>query len=483
MAKFNTSLVVGLTFVATLGGLLFGWDTAVISGAVSSIDAYFIDPLGWSETARSSLSGWTISSALFGCIIGAGVAGWLSTAIGRKGGLIVAAALFLLGSLGSAVPELGFGEIGRMGPGALPQFIFYRILGGVGVGVASMLSPLYIAEISPSAIRGRLVSFNQLAIVLGILLVYFVNWFIASLGNETWLKSIGWRWMLASEAIPSVVFLILLALVPDTPRWLVLRGRNDEALEQLRRVTDEADARVILGDIQRTLVVRSGRLLSFGSAVLVVGVMMSVFQQLVGINAVLYYAPLMFQNMGASTDSALLQTVVVGAANVLFTVVAIVTVDHWGRKPLLIAGALVMAAAMIALGCLFSAQAVGLGALVAVVVYIAGFAFSWGPVTWVLLAEMFPNSIKGKGLAIAVAAQWVANLVVSISFKVLDGSSALNALFHHGFAYWIYGAMGLLAAIFVVRYVPETKGRSLEAIQEIWEKRAGVPAPAVVRQE
>ena len=475
MSKVNTSLVVGLTFVATLGGLLFGWDTAVISGAVSSIDAYFIDPLGLAETARSSLSGWTISSALVGCIIGAAVAGWISTAWGRKGGLMVAALLFLLGSIGSAVPELGFGVIGKMGPDALRPFIFYSIVGGGGVGIASMLSPLYIAEISPSAIRGRLVSFNQLAIVLGILLVYFVNWFIASLGNDAWLKSTGWRWMLASESIPSAIFLVLLAFVPDTPRWLVLRGRNDEALAQLMRVTDEADARSILADIQRTLVVRSGRLFSFGVAVVVVGILMSVFQQFVGINAVLYYAPLMFQNMGASTDTALLQTVVVGAANVVFTVVAIVTVDKLGRKPLLIAGAFVMAAAMIALGCLFSAKVVGLGALVAVVVYIAGFAFSWGPVTWVLLAEMFPNSIKGKGLGLAVAAQWLANLVVSASFKVLDGNSTLNAMFNHGFAYWIYGGMSVLAAVFVIRYVPETKGRSLEAIQDLWGKGRVAP--------
>ena len=470
MAKFNTPLVVGLTFVATLGGLLFGWDTAVISGAVSSIDAYFIDPLGLSETARTSLSGWTISSALVGCIIGAAVAGWISTALGRKGGLIVAALLFFAGSLGSAVPEFGFGTIGQMGPHALWPFIFYRILGGVGVGVASMLSPLYIAEISPSAIRGRLVSFNQLAIVLGILVVYFVNWYIASLGNDAWLKSTGWRWMLASEAIPSAVFLVLLVFVPDTPRWLVLKGRNDEALAQLKRVTEEADARSILGDIQRTLEVRSGRLFSFGPAVVVVGILISVFQQFVGINAVLYYAPLMFQNMGASTEAALLQTIVVGAANVVFTVVAIVTVDRLGRKPLLVAGAVVMAVAMIALGCLFNARVVGLGALVAVVVYIGGFAFSWGPVAWVLLAEMFPNSIKGKGLGLAVAAQWLANLVVSASFKVLDGNSTLNALFNHGFAYWIYGGMSVLAALFVIRYVPETKGRSLEAIQDLWGK-------------
>jgi len=470
MTKFNTPLVVGLTFVATLGGLLFGWDTAVISGAVSSIDSYFIDPLGLSETARSSLSGWTISSALVGCVIGAGLAGWISQGLGRKGGLMVAAALFFVGSLGSAVPELGFGVIGQMGPHALTQFILYRILGGMGVGVASMLSPLYIAEISPSAIRGRLVSFNQLAIVIGILVVYFVNWFIASRGDDVWVKATGWRWMLASEAVPAAMFLLLLLFVPDTPRWLVLRGRNDEALAQLKRVTDEADARSILADIQRTLVVRSGNLFSFGAGVVAIGVLISVLQQLVGINAVLYYAPLMFQNMGASTDVALLQTVVVGAANLLFTVVAIVTVDRWGRKPLLVAGGAIMAVAMIALGCLFSTHTVGLGALVAVVAYIGGFAFSWGPVTWVLLAEMFPNSIKSKGLGLAVAAQWLANLLVSASFKVLDGNSTLNALFNHGFAYWVYGAMSVLAALFVLRYVPETKGRSLEAIQDLWGK-------------
>jgi MFS transporter, SP family, xylose:H+ symportor len=466
----NKSLIIGLTFVATLGGLLFGYDTAVISGAVSSIDAYFIDPLGLAETARSSLSGWTISSALLGCIIGAMLAGWISTILGRRGGLMVAGAMFLLGSIGSAWPELGFGSIGHMGPDALRPFIVYRIVGGVGVGIASMLSPLYIAEISPSAVRGRLVSFNQLAIVGGILFVYFVNWLVASQGDDAWVKSTGWRYMLASEAIPAGIFLFLLMFVPDTPRWLVLRGRSAEALAQLRRVMGEGDARGILADIERTLVSRSGKLFSFGVPVVIVGILISVFQQFVGINAVLYYAPLMFQNMGASTDSALLQTIFVGGANVIFTVIAIVTVDRWGRKPLLITGALIMAAAMITLGCLFNARTVGLGALIAVVAYIGGFALSWGPVAWVMLSEMFPNAIKGKAMGIAVAAQWIANLLVSASFKVLDGNSVLNAMFNHGLAYWVYGGMSVLAALFVIRYVPETKGRSLEAIQDLWAK-------------
>jgi MFS transporter, SP family, xylose:H+ symportor len=469
-SETNTSLIIGLTFVATLGGLLFGYDTAVISGAVTSIDAYFINPLGLEETARNTLSGWTISSALFGCIGGAAIAGWVSTAMGRKGGLILAGILFLLGSLGSAWPEFGFGTIGEMGPKALYPFIAYRILGGVGVGVASMLSPLYIAEISPSAIRGRLVSFNQLAIVGGILLVYIVNTYVAYQGDDAWVKSTGWRYMLASEAIPSTILLILLMFVPDTPRWLVQRGRNDEAYQGLRKVMGESDARSILSEIQASLAEKSGRLLSYGLPVIVIGVLISVFQQFVGINAVLYYAPLMFSNMGAATDTAMLQTVIVGSANVIFTVVAIVTVDKWGRKPLLVTGAFIMAAAMIALGCLFNAQTVGLGALVAVVVYIAGFALSWGPVAWVMLSEMFPNSIKSKAMGLAVAAQWIANLVVSTSFKVIDGNSALNAMFHHGFAYWIYGGMSVLAALFVIRYVPETKGRHLEAIQELWQK-------------
>ncbi len=469
-AGVNTSLVIVLTFVATLGGLLFGYDTAVISGAVRSIDLYFISPLTLSETARGLLSGLANGSALIGCIIGAALAGPVSTSLGRRGGLILSAVLFLLGSIGSAVPEFGFGPIGHMGPAALPAFIIYRIVGGAGVGIASMVSPLYIAEIAPSSIRGRLVSFNQLAIVIGIVVVYFVNYFVAAQGDDAWVNSTGWRVMLASEALPSVVFLVLLMFVPDTPRWLVLRGRSADALEQLRRIMNELDARAILADIERTLAVRSSRLLAFGWPVVIIGVLLSVFQQFVGINAVLYYAPLMFQNMGASTDAALLQTVIVGGANLLFTLVAIVTVDGWGRKPLLITGAVIMAVSMLALGTLFSAHVVGLGALVAVVAYIAGFALSWGPVTWVMLAEMFPNAIKGKAMGLAVAAQWIANLVVTVSFKVIDGNSTLNALFNHGFAYWLYGAMSILAAVFVIRYVPETKGRSLEAIQDIWTR-------------
>lgn len=471
MSKGTERLVVGLALIASLGGFLFGYDTAVISGAVSAIDANFITPQHLAEAARDSLSGWAISCALLGCVIGASVAGPLSTAIGRRGGLRVSAVLFLAGSIGSAVPELGFGAIGHMGPAALTPFIVYRIIGGIGVGIASMLSPLYIAEVAPPSERGRLVTLQQIAIVLGITIVYFVNWAIASQGDDAWGLAVGWRWMLASEAIPALLFFALMLTAPDTPRWFVLKGRKDQARAVLTRISSEIEAEATLREIEATLVEPTRPLFSFGSKVLFVGIMLSVFQQFIGINAVLYYGPLMFKNLGYSTNASLIQTVIVGIAMFVFTLVALVTVDRWGRKPLLVTGAVIMAAAMFVLGFLFNAHAVGIWALLAVVAYIAGFSLSWGPVVWVMLSEIFPNSIKGKAMGIAVAAQWIANLFVSWSFKVLDGNSALNAQFNHGFAYWIYGGMSVLAASFVIRFVPETKQRSLESIQELWARQ------------
>ncbi|HKD23498.1 MAG TPA: D-xylose transporter XylE [Rhizomicrobium sp.] len=472
MTRGSERLVVGLAFIASLGGFLFGYDTAVISGAVSAIDANFITPQNLAEGARDSLSGWAISCALLGCVIGAAIAGPMSTSIGRRGGLIVSAILFFVGSLGSAVPEIGLGPIGHMGPAALTPFIIYRIIGGIGVGVASMLSPLYIAEIAPPSERGRLVTLQQIAIVMGITIVYFVNWAIASQGDDAWGLAVGWRWMLASESIPALLFFLLMLPAPDTPRWFVLKGHKDKALAVLKRISDSVEAERTLRDIEATLVEPTRPLFSFGTKVLFVGIMLSVFQQFVGINAVLYYGPLMFKNAGFTTNVSLAQTIVVGIALVVFTLVALVTVDRWGRKPLLFTGAVIMAGAMFTLGTLFHLHAVGLWALAAVVVYIAGFSLSWGPVVWVMLSEIFPNSIKGKAMGIAVAAQWIANLFISWSFKILDGNSALNAAFNHGFAYWIYGGMSILAALFVVRYVPETKQRSLESIQELWGRQA-----------
>lgn len=478
MSQKATPLTIGLTLIATLGGLLFGYDTAVISGAIGAIDANFIHPLNLSPMAASSLSGFTIASALWGCIIGGMVAGWVADRFGRKRGLLLAASLFLLSSLGSAWPEFGLGPVGAMGADALVPFNIYRVIGGIGVGIASMLSPLYIAEIAPPAQRGKLVSFNQMAIVGGMVAVYFVNWSIAGVGDQEWLFATGWRYMFASEAIPATLFLLLLLAAPDTPRWLVMQRRDDEALAVLNRLGNVEDTRATLREIEASLIVRHGPLFSFGGLVVVVGILLSVFQQFVGINAVLYYAPLMFQNMGASTDSALLQTIIVGAANVVFTLVAITMVDRWGRRPLMMWGAWIMAGSMLVLGTLFATHTMGLLPLLMMILYIGGFALSWGPVTWVLLSEIFPNAIKGKAMAIAVTAQWIANLAVSWSFKVVDENATLNALFNHGFAYWIYGGMSILAGLFVWRFVPETKGKSLEAIQSLWTRPAPAGAPA-----
>jgi len=468
MAKANYALVTALTLSATLGGLLFGYDTAVISGAVNAIDVNFIDPRGLAEGARNWLSGFTIGCALLGCVMGAALAGPLSTGIGRKGGLFIAALLFFISSLGSAFPEVLWGAFGARGADALWPFIGYRLMGGVAIGMASMLAPMYIAEIAPAKSRGLFVTMQQIAIVGGINLVYYVNYLIQTRGDHAWLMSTGWRYMLASAALPAALLLVCMLLVPDTPRYLVMKGRIDEALKLLQRLGGD-DPATTLKEIEGTLVVRNERIMKFGGLVLFVGIMLSVFQQFVGINAVLYYAPLMFENMGASTDSAFLQAVIVGAANTIFTLVAFFTVDILGRKPLLVIGALIMGAAMITLGVLFDRHAVGFWAVVAVVVYIAGFALSWGPVVWVLLAEIFPNSIKGKAMSLAVAAQWISNFLVTQTFKVLDGSTALNTMFNHGLAYFLYGGASILAALFVIRYVPETKGHSLEAIQLLWQ--------------
>ncbi|HUE37429.1 MAG TPA: D-xylose transporter XylE [Candidatus Acidoferrum sp.] len=468
MARLNSYIIL-LTLIATLGGLLFGYDTAVISGAVGSLRAYFIDPRNLAPDTANLLWGAVNSSALIGCIIGGLVGGWISTRLGRRGGLIVAAVLFLVSAVGAAAPEFPFAAVGHGGPGYMWNFVIYRIISGIGVGLASMLSPMYIAEIAPAAVRGNLVAWNQFAIIFGMLVIYFVNYGIARAGNsDIWLNTIGWRYMFLSGAIPAVAFLLLLFLVPETPRYLMLRGNEAGARAVLSKLTTAEDGEREIAEIRASLAEHhSGKLLSFGALLIFIGIMLSVFQQFVGINVVLYYGPEIFRNVGFDTNASLFQTIIVGAVNLIFTVVAIVTVDRFGRKPLQIIGAVIMAVAMIALGATFALQLKGIAALLCMLLYIAGFAVSWGPVTWVLLSEIFPNQIRGKAMAVAVAAQWIANFIVSATFPILN-DNRLVAGFHHGFAYWIYGVMSVLAAIFMWKIVPETKGRSLEQMEKLW---------------
>ena len=493
MSKGNTGLVVALTAAATLGGLLFGYDTAVISGVTSAITHNFVTPRHLGTADANFLSGLAISIALLGCVLGAAIAGPVSTRIGRRAGLLIAGVLFFLSSLGAGYPEFFWSLFGAVGYHALPAFLFYRVMGGTAIGMASMLAPMYIAEVAPPETRGMLVTFQQIAIVVGINLVYFVNWLIQSGHSRAYLMNTAWRHMLASAAVPAALLIVFMLLVPETPRFLVLKDRDEEALALLKRLVGADSAHSTLREIKATLVEHTRPLLSFGALVLVVGVLLSAFQQLVGINAVLYYAPHMFENMGASTNQAYWESATfVGVTMTAFTLAATFTVDKLGRKPLLVAGAFVMAVAMIVIGFLFDLHLVSAGgqaaaghpsgasylAIAAVVLYIMGFSFSWGPVVWVMLAEIYPNSIRGKAMSIAIGAQWIMNFIVSLTFPMLDGSAYLNRHFNHGFAYWLYSAGAILAALFVVRFVPETKGRTLESIQELWHpaRREGARA-------
>lgn len=467
----NTSnrYLIKLTLVATLGGLLFGYDTGVISGTVGSLESFFVNPKGLSEFESSRLTGFIVSSALIGCIIGGSIGGLIGRRFGRKNSLIIAGILFFISALGSSMPEIFITSIGQGDHTLSNIFIFYRIIGGIGVGIASMMSPVYIAEIAPANKRGKLVSYNQLAIVGGFMIVYFVNYFIALNGDDSWLNELGWRYMFASELIPVTIFIILLYTVPDTPRSLVHLNKEDKALEVLKKVNGENEAAEILNDIKNTLKEKTAPLLTYGFGIVVIGILLSVFQQFVGINVVLYYAPEIFKTLDLATDTALLQTIIVGIVNFLFTIIAIRTVDIYGRKPLMIIGAIGMAISMISLGLTFYGNLDGYVALICMMIYVASFALSWGPVTWVLLSEIFPNNIRNKALAIAVAAQWASNYLVSATFPIMNNNTYLTETFNNGFAYWIYGVMSFLAGYFVWKFVPETKGKKLEDMDSLWK--------------
>ena len=461
--QYNAAYIFGITLVATLGGLLFGYDTAVISGAEKSIEAYLIKPLG----LNSLIHGATVSSALIGCIIGGIISGLLSNHWGRKKTLLFASLLFFVSALGSGYPETFFFTRREPSIGLLLTFNFYRVIGGIGVGLASAVSPMYISEISPANIRGRLVSFNQFAIIFGMLVVYFVNWGIAFGQSIEWINDVGWRYMFASEAIPAALFGILLFLVPETPRYLILSNKDEKAKSVLKKLyADRETSQTIFQEIKQSVgrTTSRAKLFSYGKVVIIIGILLSVFQQFVGINVALYYAPRIFESMGAAKDASMLQTIIMGLVNVLFTVVAILTVDKWGRKPLLITGSIGMAVGMFAISVLSFNDIIGISTLVFIIIYTASFMMSWGPICWVLISEIFPNKIRGQAIAVAVAFQWFANYLISSTYPAMMEFSG-------GMTYGFYGLMAILSALFVWKMVPETKGRSLEEMEKLWVKK------------
>ena len=481
----SKAYLISIVMVAVLGGLLFGYDTAVISGAEKGLQAFFMEAKDFSYT--DGWHGFTSASALIGCIIGSALSGFLATNLGRKKSLIIAGILFFISALGSMEPEFLFFEHGTPTFSLLIMFNIYRVIGGIGVGLASAICPMYIGEVAPSNIRGMLVSWNQFAIIFGQLVVYFVNFFI--LGDHIqplveemgkglaainpaaqWTVTTGWRYMFGSEAVPAGLFALLICFVPETPRYLVSINQDNKALGILSKINGSEKAAQILQDIKDTMTVRTEKLMTYGAMCIFIGIMLSVFQQAVGINAVLYYAPRIFGDMGM--DNPMMITVFMGIINILFTLVAIFTVEKWGRKPLLIWGSLGMALGAFGVALTFGHAGMEFFTAASLLLYSASFMFSWGPITWVLIAEIFPNTIRGAAVAIAVAFQWISNFIVSSSFVPMFNMHLTEGDdFGHWFTYGLYGIVCLIAAIFVWRMVPETKGKTLEDMTKLWRNQ------------
>ena len=438
-----------ICIVAAMGGLLFGYDWVVIGGAKPFYEPFF------DLTDSPFLQGWAMSSALVGCLVGAVISGLLSDKFGRKRLLITAGLLFTFSAIGTSLAC------------DFTWFNIFRWIGGVGIGLASSLSPMYIAEISPAEMRGRFVSINQLTIVIGILAAQIVNWMIAEAGpndatvqfiHESWNGQYGWRWMFGSETIPAFGFFLLMFFVPESPRWLVKRGRGEQARRILARIGGEAYARAEVADIQDTLASEEIARVNFKDLlepklrkVVALGVILAVFQQWCGINVIFNYAQEIFTAAGYGVSDIMFSIVVTGIVNLVFTFIAIYTVDRFGRRVLMLIYAV--------LGVCYYVESQGIHMLILIVSAIACYAMSLAPVTWVVISEIFPNRIRGAAMSIAVFWLWVGCTALTYTFPFLN-----RGLGVHG-AFWLYGAICALGFIYIFRNLPETKGKSLEAIE------------------
>ncbi|MGS2740016.1 sugar porter family MFS transporter [Sinomicrobium sp. M5D2P17] len=438
--------IIRITVVAALGGLLFGYDTAVIAGAIGYLQEKF--------SLSPALVGWAASSAIWGCILGAAVAGYVSDRFGRKKVLIITGLLFFISALGSAVAS------------DLNGFIIARLVGGIGVGAASMLSPLYISEVAPAKFRGRLVSVYQLAIVFGINIIYIVNYLISVSGSNAWNVEYGWRYMIGSEVIPAIIFFVLLFTVPESPRWLMKKGKDTKAGEILYRINgDKAEA--IRKEIRSTLNMESGRWSDlFGKGLrlaLIVGVVLALFSQITGINAVIYFAPEIFKSIGFAVESAFYQTIFIGIINTAFTFVALWLIDKTGRKKLLLWGVSGMVLCLFAIGiCFYFEITKGPWLILFVLGFIACFASSLGPIPWVMIAEIFPTKIRGIAMSFCTLILWIGVILITqLTPVMLDSLGG-------AFTFWIFMVNSVFLLLFTWKFVPETKGKSLEQIEKGW---------------
>lgn len=460
--KGSTSFLALVCFVASLGGVLFGFDTAVISGTFSFVEVHF-------ELNKIEV-GWFASSALVGAIMGALIAGVLSDKYGRKPVLITAALLFFISAFGSALP---------------PSFTFLviaRLLGGIGVGIASVLAPLYISEFAPPKIRGRLVAMYQLSIVIGILLAYYSNWYLlnfseansSTFGNTGILHKIFvsevWRGMFGSEMIPSGLFILLLFFIPESPRWLIKNERIDQGHFILAKISGAIIAKKELNEIKESLVTVKGKIRELFKPglrlALIVGVGLSVFGQFTGVNIIIYYGPTILENAGFKLDSALQYQVVIGIINLIFTLIALWKIDSWGRRPLLIWG---MTSVCISLTIIAIQFTLGLTSgwwiLIMICVYMASLALSINAVIWVLMGELFPTRLRGRAMSIATFANWSVNFLTAFLFPWYVSKIGMGA------GFFTFAAFCIVGTIFFNRYVPETKGKSLEEIEKYWKTK------------
>lgn len=470
-----------ITIVITLGGLLFGFDTGVINGTQFYFSKYF-ELTGW-------LKGFIVSSALLGALVGAAGAGVVSKSIGRKNSLIIAAVLFSISAWGSGLPS--------MLPESMGLMVFFRILGGIAIGMASMNAPMYIAEISPADKRGTLVTYYQMAVVVGFFVVFLTTYFIGNGMTEEENINMGWRYMFWSELVPALLFFFLLFMVPRSPRWLMIKGREEEAKEVLTQIhgaeVAEKELVEIRDSIQQEGKVKKASIFQKSLfPIVVIGTVLSILQQFTGINAVLYYGADIFeQALGFTQEDVLLQQILLATVNLLFTFIAMFTVDKLGRKPLLIIGGVGMLVGFLMMGFtlylsdysqLNSAglptisSAEGIICLIGILLFIGSFAMSMGPIVWVLLAEIFPNRIRSTAMAIAVAAQWLANYFVSQTFPIMVESDANKlqmdgGVWNNSLPYFIFSAFILFIIFFSWKWIPETKGKTLEEMEAIFAKK------------
>ncbi|WP_019274789.1 sugar porter family MFS transporter [Vibrio coralliilyticus] len=466
----NFAYIIKICCVAALGGILFGYDTAVISGAIGPITNYF--------GLTPAQTGWAVSSVVLGSIVGAVSAGWFSLKYGRRKTLFLAAVLFAISAVGSALA---------------PTFTFYtvlRIVGGVAVGLAAVVSPMYMSEVAPKDFRGRAVSMFQQSVVVGQTVVFYVNFVIAKGMTEMWLQDLGWRWMLGSEIIPAIIFGALLFTIPESPRWLVLKGQKDKAKQVLTRISDAEHAQRVINEIEDSLmasrVVKKSQV-SLKSplmlSIVAVGTFVAAAQQFTGINVIMYYTPEILKPIVGGTENALFQTTFIGLVFILGNALGMYLIDKVGRLPLMKWGTLGCALSMTYVGFVVYNQSEGYSALFALCLYVVSYATSWGCACWTMISEIFPNSIRSRAMAIAVGAQWCAGFVVTQSFPMLNENTFLKEQFNGGFSFWLFAALSMICMYFVVRYVPETKGVALEKMEEVMAQKLGKAKPSTTQQE